>query len=124
MAKARKTRRAEAEKALRESIRSHVKDGTVRLYPTDTGGSIPSVAAVEQDVTPEDAFTLLSFRPAAFSLYESGNPPKEHAELDALDMEQAWGVSDPDDVEDEAPLQSFPSEPVSEPPAGEQKAKE
>lgn len=121
--KSRKSRRAEADKALRDAIKAHTKDGLVRLYPSEPIGeaTLPNYPAVPQDVTPEEAEKLLSFRPAPFSLYESGNQPKEHSDLDALDMEQAWGVSDPSDVEDEAPIQSFPSTPPAE---GEQKPKE
>lgn len=111
----------DAQKAIRDAVKAHVKDGLVHLYPTVPVGdvSIPGVPTEQMDVEPAEAERLLSFRPAAFTLYESGNPPKEHAELESLEVEQAWGVSDPEDAADD-PVPS----PLIAPPLGEQKPKE
>jgi hypothetical protein len=95
------TERDAAEQAIADAVKGHVNDdGLVTLYPVDPEqydvGRVEGHSAIEHDVEPDEALAVLLMRPAAFTLYESGHPLKEHAELDRLDHEQAW--AEPVDV--------------------------
>lgn len=111
-----KSRRVDALSSMKSKVKAHVdkngaSDGLVRVYPVgarnddgeqiDAEARVPTAASVVQDVDPDKALDLVSHRPAAFTLYESGNALEEHAELDEVDSLQAWGVAEPEDAEDE-----------------------
>ncbi|HET7128931.1 MAG TPA: hypothetical protein VFJ93_07645 [Gaiellaceae bacterium] len=88
--------RAAAEKAIADAVKSHKDgDGMVRVYPiAEDAGRVERHPAEPHDVEPAEAVELLLMRPPSFTLYESGNPLKEHAALDELDMAQAWSAAD------------------------------
>lgn len=89
--------RAAAEKAIADAVKAHKNaDGLVTVYPVEgpDAGRMDGYPAVKQDVEPAVAVELVSARPPAFTLYESGNPLKEHSAIDEADMQQAWSATD------------------------------
>lgn len=113
-----KAKRPDPHKAIADAVKAKKdSDGMVKVYPTEPVGEarVPNVAAVPQTVTAASAQEMLEAYPPAFSLYESGNVMTEQRELEAVQSEQAWGVSDPEDAPDVVSDMSPPFTAVPEP---------
>lgn len=99
--------RKDPEKGIAAQVKAHKNaDGMVTVYPTNPIGAHyvkePSGfrwPSTKQDVTPEQAEMLLGYYPAAFTLYESGNPLPEQEAIHAEKFEQAWGATSTAPVE-------------------------
>ena len=90
-------KRKDPAKAIAEAVKGKKDaDGMVKVYPTEPVGEsrVPNVPAIPQEVTAADAIELVSYTPAAFTLYESGNPLPEHKEMLEAQHEAAWGDGD------------------------------
>lgn len=111
-----KNEREAAEQAIADAVKAHKDDyGLVRVYPVDgpDAGRIDGHPAEPHDVEPDVAVELVTARPPAFTLYESGNPLKEHAALDELEAQQAWGGDQPATAELSARKVRTPAKPRS-----------